>query len=94
LGQTGPEPSSLRSRLAIAFERARTLVRKSLNHGVWWAFAFFRSHYMGINLVALCEGYADALEATLDAIDEEVLAPVMTLASNFEDEIIPPPCDL
>jgi hypothetical protein len=49
---------------------------------------------MGINLVALCEGYADALEATLDAIDEEVLAPVMTLASNFEDEIIPPPCDL
>jgi hypothetical protein len=44
--------------------------------------------------VALSKGYTNAPEAALDAIDEEVLAPVMTLASNFEDEIVPPPCDL
>jgi hypothetical protein len=94
LGQTGPETSSLRSRLAIAFEQARTLVRESLHLGVRWAFAVFRSHYVGIDLVALSEGYANAPEAALDAIDEEVLAQAMTLASSFEDEIVPPLCDL
>jgi hypothetical protein len=90
----GPEPSSLRSLFAIAFERARTLVRESLHLKVRRAFAIFRSHYMGINLVALSKGYADAPEAVLDPIDEEVLAPASTLASNFEDEIVPPLCDL
>jgi hypothetical protein len=94
LGQTGPELSSLRSRLAIAFERARTLVRESLNLGVRRAFVVFRSHYVGIDLVALSEGYTDAPEAVLDAIDEEVVASAMTLASNFEDEIVPPPRDM
>jgi hypothetical protein len=94
LGQMGPELSSLRSRLAIAFERARTLVRESLNLGVRRAFVVFRSHYVGIDLVALNEGYTDAPEAVLDAIDEEVLASTMTLASNFEDEIVPPPRDM
>jgi hypothetical protein len=49
---------------------------------------------VGINLVALSEGYADAPKAVLDAIDEEVLALTTTLASNFEDEIVPPPRDL
>jgi hypothetical protein len=44
--------------------------------------------------VALSEGYADASVAALDEIDEEVLAPTMALALNFEDEIVPPPCDL
>jgi hypothetical protein len=44
--------------------------------------------------VALSKGYANAPEATLDAIDEEVLAPTTTLALNFEDKIIPPPRDL
>jgi hypothetical protein len=94
LGQTGPELSSLRSRLTIAFEWAQTLVRESLHLGVRLAFAVFRSHYVGINLVALSKGYADAPEAVLDAIDEEVLASATTLASNFEDEIVPPPRDL
>jgi hypothetical protein len=31
LGQTGPEPSSLRIHLTNAFERAQTLVRESLH---------------------------------------------------------------
>jgi hypothetical protein len=94
LGQTGLELSSLRSRLAIAFKRARTLVRESLQLGVRQAFVILRSHYVGIDLVALSEGYTDAPEAMLDAIDEEVLAPTTTLVSYFEDEIVPPPCDL
>jgi hypothetical protein len=78
----------------ITFEWAQTLVRESLHLGVQWAFAVFRSYYMGIDLVALSEGYANAPKAALDAIDEEVLAMAMTLASNFEDEIVPPPCEL
>jgi hypothetical protein len=57
-------------------------------------FAVFRSQYMGIDLVALSEGYVDAPKAVLEAIDEEVLALAMTLASIVEDEIVPPPCDL
>jgi hypothetical protein len=69
-------------------------VRKSLHLRVRWAFVVFRSHYVGIDLVALSEGNADAPEAAFDMIDEEVLAPAMTLSSNFEDKIVPPPCDL
>jgi hypothetical protein len=90
----GLEPSSLRSHLTIAFEQAQTLVRVSLHLGMQRAFAVFRSHYMGIDLVALSEGYTNAPEAALDMIDKVVLAPVTTLASNFEDEIIHPLCGL
>jgi hypothetical protein len=43
---------------------------------------------------ALSEDYVKIPDEELDAIDEEVLEPVKTLAAKFEDEIVPPPLEL
>jgi hypothetical protein len=51
--------------------------------------AVFRSHYQKIDLEALSEGYVDTPEEELDAIDDEVLEPMKTLATKFEEEVVP-----
>jgi hypothetical protein len=61
---------------------------------MWHALAVFRSHYQKINLEALSEGYVDIPEEELDAINEEALEPVKTLAAKFKEEVIPSPLDL
>jgi hypothetical protein len=53
------------------------------------ALAIFRSHYQKIDLEALSEGYVDAPEEELDAIDEEVLEPAKILVAKFEEEVVP-----
>jgi hypothetical protein len=53
------------------------------------ALAVFRSHYQKIDLEALSEGYVDAPEEELDAIDEEVLEPTKILVAKFEEEVVP-----
>jgi hypothetical protein len=56
--------------------------------------SIFRSHYQKIDLEALNEGYVDILVEELDAINEEVLEPAKTLATEFEDEIVSLPLEL
>lgn len=94
LGSAGPGVSSMRGRLGMAFERVRTLARGALHLGVRRAFGVFRSHYEQIDLEALNGGYVEAPDEELEAVDDEVLAPATTLASHFEDEVVPPPLDL
>jgi enoyl-CoA hydratase/carnithine racemase len=84
-----PRACSLRSHLEVAFKQARTQVKEALHLGVRHVLVIFRSHYQKINLEALSEGYVDIPEEELDAIDEEVLEPVKTLAAKFKDEIVP-----
>jgi hypothetical protein len=52
------------------------------------------SHYQKIDLMALSEGYVIGPNEELNAIDEEVLEPVMILAAKFEEEVVPPPLNL
>jgi hypothetical protein len=92
--QVHPGESSLRSRLGVTFERARTQVKEALHLRMWRALAVFRSYYQKIDLEALSEGYVDITEEELDAIDKEVLEPVKTLAAKFEEEIVPLPLQL
>jgi hypothetical protein len=58
------------------------------------ALIVFRSHYQKVDLEALSEGYSDIPEEECDAIDEEVLESAKTLATKFEEEVVPPPLDL
>lgn len=90
---TGP-PLALRDRLATAVERARVLVKGAVYLGIHRALAVFRSHYAKINMQALQEGYFDAEDTVLDAIDAEVEQPSAVLASLFEGDVELPPLDL
>jgi hypothetical protein len=92
--QVRPGGSLLQSHLRVAFEWARTQVKEALHLRMRHALAVFRSHYQKIDLEALSEGYVDIPKEELDAIDEEVLEPVKTLAAKFEDEIVPPSLEL
>jgi hypothetical protein len=92
--QVHPGASSLRNHLEVAFERAWTQVKELLHLGMWRALAVFRSHYQKIDLEAFSEGYVDIPEEELDAIDKEVLELAKTLASKFEEVIVPPPLEL
>jgi hypothetical protein len=69
-------------------------VKEALHLGMQRAFIVFRSHYQKIDLVALSNGYIISPNEELDAIDEEVLEPVMILAAKFKEEVILPPLNL
>jgi hypothetical protein len=92
--QVCPRGSSLRRRLGVAFEQARTQVKEALHLGMRRALTIFRSHYQKIDLEVLNEGYINIPDEEFDAIDEEVLEPAKTLAAKFEEEVVPTPLDL
>ena len=88
----GVDPSSsLRIRLTMLSSRIRERLRGALHTGVKRALAVVSSHYAGIDLVAVNDGYVMAED------DEEVMkleevaeAPGTALASLFEEEVVPP----
>jgi hypothetical protein len=88
------EASSLWSHLGVAFERAWTQVKEALHLGVQHVLVIFSSHCQKINLEALSEGYINIPKEEIDAINEEVLEPMKTLAAKFADEIVPPPLEV
>ena len=53
----GTSGSSLRSRLEAMYSRARERMREALHTGVKKALAVVSSHYVGIDLSAVSEGY-------------------------------------
>ena len=55
--------------------------------GVKRALAIVSSHYAGVNLVAISDGYV--LPEDDEEADEEVTK-LMALASLFEEEVVPP----
>ena len=53
----GASGSSLRSHIKALYSRAGERMREALHAGVKKALAVVSSHYVGIDLPAVCEGY-------------------------------------
>ena len=75
--------------------QVRERLRGALHTGVKRALAVVSSHYAGIDLAAVSDGYVMAEDD--EEADEEVMkleevteAPGMVLASLFEEEVVPP----
>jgi len=87
--------SSLRSRLIALSGRIHERLREALHTGVKHALAVVSSHYTGIDLEAVSDGYVMAEDD--EKVEEEVMnlveaaeAPGTMLASLFEEEVVPP----
>ena len=92
----GTSGLSLRSRLEAMYSRARERMREALHTGVKKALAVVSSHYAGIDLPAVCEGYVlpdDEAEAQeeVQRLEDAVAAPGDALATFFDDEVELPP---
>ena len=87
--------SSLRSRLITLSSRVHERLRGALHTGVKSALAVVSSHYAGIDLEAVSDGYVVAEDD--EKAEEEVMklveaaeAPGTVLAKLFEKEVVPP----
>ena len=87
--------SSLRSRLIALRDRVHERLWGALHIGVKHAVAVVSSHYAGIDLEAVSDGYVVADDD--EKAEEEVMklveaaeAPGMALARLFEEEVVPP----
>ena len=81
--------SSLRSRIKALFSRARERMREALHAGVKKALAVVSSHYVGIDLPAVSDGYVlpdDEVEAQeeLQRLEDAADAPGDALAAFFD----------
>ena len=88
--------SSLRSRIEVLYFRAGEKMREALHVGVKKALAVVSSHYVGIDLPAVCEGYVlpdDETEAQeeVQKLEDAAAAPGGALAAFFDDEVELPP---
>jgi hypothetical protein len=52
------------------------------------------SHYDGLNLQSISEGFVDMLDSDLEKLVNVAEALGAILVAQFEDEVIPPPLDL
>jgi len=84
--------SSLQSRVEALYSRAGERMREALHAEVKKALAVVSSHYAGIDLPAVCEGYVlpdDETEAQeeVQRLEDAATAPGDTLAAFFDDEV-------
>ena len=87
--------SSLGSRLIALSSQMRERLRGALHTGVKRALAVISSHYLGVDLPAISDGYvlpdddeeADEAVAKLMEVAE---GSSMALAKLFEEEVVPP----
>ena len=84
--------SSLRSRVEALYSRAGERMKEALHAGVKKALAVVSSHYAGIDLPAVCEGYVlpdDEAEAQeeVQRLEDAVATPGDALATFFDDEV-------
>ena len=75
--------------------RVHEWLRGALHTGVKRALAVVSSHYAGIDLEAVNDGYVVAeddeeAEEEVMKLEEAAEAPGMALASLFEEEVVPP----
>ena len=87
--------SSLRSRLTALIGQARQRLREALHTGVKRALAIVSSHYAGVDVEGVSDGYVlseDAVEAEeeLTRLEAAVEGPGTALAKLFEEEVVPP----
>ena len=85
----------LRSRLISLSSRVHEWLRGALHMGVKRALAVVSSHYAGIDLEAISDGYVMAeddekVEEEVMKLEEAAEAPGTALASLFEEEVVPP----
>jgi hypothetical protein len=52
------------------------------------------SHYTGLDLQRISEGFVDMPNSDLEKLVDAAEAPCAILAARFVDEVIPPPLDL
>ena len=88
--------SSLWSQVEALYSRAGERMREALHAGVKKALAVVSSHYAGINLPAVCEGYVlpdDEVEAQeeVQRLEDAATAPGDALAAFFDAEVELPP---
>ncbi|XP_066391845.1 basal body protein 10-like [Miscanthus floridulus] len=87
--------SSLRSRLTALIGQARQRLREALHTGVKRALAVVSSHYAGVDVEGVSDGYVlseDVVEAEeeLTRLEAAVEGPGTALAKLFEEEVVPP----
>jgi hypothetical protein len=58
------------------------------------ALAVMTSHYAGLDLQRISEGFVDMPDSDLKKLVDAAEAPGVALVARFEDEVIPPPLDL
>ena len=73
----------------------RERLRGALHTGVKRAMAVFSSHYLGINLPAISDGYVlpnddEEDHAVVAKLPEAAEGPGTALATLFEEEVVPP----
>ena len=84
--------SSLWSRVEALYSRAGEKMREALHVGVKKALTVVSSHYVGIDLPAVCEGYVlpdDEVEAQeeVQRLEDAATAPGDALAAFFDAEV-------
>jgi hypothetical protein len=81
--------SSLQSHLTTLYGGVRERVCDALHTGMKCTLAVMTSHYDGLNLQSVSEGFVDMLDADLEKLVDATEAPGAVLAVHFEDEVVP-----
>ena len=87
--------SSLGSRLIALSSQMRERLRGALHTGVKRAMAVISSHYLGVDLPAISDGYVlpdddEEADATVMKLVDAAEGPGTALATLFKVEVVPP----
>jgi len=87
--------SSLGSRLIALSNQMHERLRGALHTGVKCALAVISSHYVGVDLPAISDGYVlpdddEEANTAVTKLMEAAEGPGMALAMLFEEEVVPP----
>ena len=87
--------SSLGSRLIALSGQVRERLRGALHTGVKRALAVIASHYIGVDLKAISDGYVlpdddEEADGEVAKLMEAAEGPSTVLAKLFEEEVVPP----
>ena len=87
--------SSLGSHLIALSGQVREQLRGALHTGVKRALAVIASHYIGVDLQAISDGYVlpdddEEANAAVMKLMEAAEGPATALATLFEEEVVPP----
>ena len=87
--------SSLGSRLIALGNQMHERLRGALHTGVKRALAVISSHYVGVDLPAISDGYVlpdddEEVDAVVTKLMEAAEGPSTALAMLFEEEVVPP----
>ena len=87
--------SSLGSRLIALSSQMRERLRGALHTGVKRALAVISSHYLGVDLLAISDGYVlpdddEEADAAVAKLTEAAEGPGTPLTTLFEEEVVPP----